>query len=687
MSIILSSNEMFINMEKPPVYNPRKHYFEQEASTIQFFEEERQKLINGVNIGGYFVHPWLYYHINYFKTPIPQKNKEERIMCPPLDDNFMYIVESYQEAEEKGKGVCLFGTRGFAKSTALASLTSWLNTIKVNGVTSIVGGSDGDLTAISSLLERHFNNVHPAFQLPRLSTDWESFVEFGLKEKTGHRYVHSQIAIRNVNRGSKKESEKSAGLSPVGYIMDEIGKFDCKGTLNAALPSFRTQYGQKLVHLLSGTGGNKELSQDAKDILSDPEAYDLLLVNWDRLDRSVPEEAITWERSKRTKFSMFVPGQMSYRLPVEKLDKNMSEFLDIKNPDLAKVPIKVTNWVEATKLIQHNNKALKKEEDRQKNQMYYPLETADCFLTDSNNPFPVSVIDRHIKLLEDTGRVGKDIGIYRDSSGKFKYELVNKRRASVSHSGGSIDAPILLFSNFPEEGAPPRGTFVSGLDSYKLDVSETDSLGSFYIIKRRNLSPNEPCEVIAASYTSRPDRQRDFNMTCERMSDVWNAECLMESIDMSFKQYLEQKGREYDILAPAISFSGLTSHKKPSLNSKFGLYPNAGNNQYRFNVLVDYCKEEHTVGIDSEGNPIIKLGVEFIEDIDLLKEMQNWYKGGNFDRITAFSHALVYARELDKMNILPDKVIKKKELTQKDLIKRERLLGNNRYGMYRGKKY
>jgi hypothetical protein len=676
-------------MKNPPMYNPRKSYYDQSSEVIQFYEEEMKKITYGVNIGGYFIHPWMYYHLNFFKTPIPQETGEELMTNPPLDDNFLYVVESYMEAEEKGKGLCLFGSRGFAKSTDLASLTSWLNTTKVNGQTSIVGGSDGDLKAISALLEKNFNNIHPAFQIPRLTTDWESYVEFGLKEKTGHRFVHSEIHIRNVNDGSKKKSEKSAGLSPVGFIMDEIGKFDCKGVLNAALPSFRTQYGQKLVHLLAGTGGNKELSQDAKDILSNPDAYDLLLMNWDRLDRSVPEEAITWERSKKSKFSMFVPGQMSYRLPVRKIEKTLSEVSGIEDKSLENIIVKSTDWVKATEWIEHNNKSLKNEDDRQKNQMYYPLETADCFLTSSNNPFPVSVIDKHIRKLEDEGRIGKDIGLYRDSkTGNYAYELINKRRSEVSHSGGVSDAPILLFSSFPES-PPPRGTFVSGLDSYKLDVADTDSLGSFYIIKRRNLSPNEPCETIAASYTARPDRQRDFNVTCEQMSDTWNAECLMESIDMSFKQYLEQKGREYDILAPAITFSGLTSKKAPRLNSKFGLFPNAGNNQYRFNVLVDYCKEEHTVGIDDEGNTIIKLGVEFIDDIDLLKEMMNWYKGGNFDRITAFSHALVYARELDKMHITPQKnqSNKDREFSKKEQDKRQILLGNNRYGMTKGKRY
>lgn len=686
MSLILSSNEMFINKKDIPFYDPRKSYFDQSLDVIQFYAEEFEKITNGVNIGGYFVHPWMYYHLNFFRTPIPQPDKSELMMCPPLDDNFLYVVESYQEAEANNKGLCLFGTRGFAKSTDLASLTAWLNTIRVNGITSIVGGSEPDLLAISSLLEKHFNDVHPAFYIPRLKTNWESEVEFGIKEKTGFRYTHSKIKITNAVKGKEKESEKGAGLSPVGFIIDEIGKFNCKGVLQSAMPSFKTEYGAKLVHVLAGTGGNVVLSQDARDILSDPEAYDLVMMNWDRLDRSVPEEAITWQRSKNSKFSMYVPGQMSYRLPVPKLIKSLSEVCEIDSEELKKIPIKVTDWTKATEYILKKRDSFKKENERFKFQMYYPLEVDDCFLTTGNNPFPTSVIDRHIKKLEDEGRVGKDIGIYRGRT-KYEYELISKKRAAVRHGGGVADAPIILFKGFPEE-TPPRGLFVGGLDGYKLDVSETDSLGSAYVLKRRNQSPNEPCETIACSYSARPEKMRDFNINCERIFDTWNAECLMESIDLSFKQHLEQKGREYDILAPAMTFSGLTSKRKPQLNSKFGLYPNTGNNQYRFNLLVQFCWEEHTLGVDEEGNKIIKLGVEFIDDIDLLKEMLNWTKDGNFDRITAFSHALVLARELDKRNVQPD-VPKDpdRKFSKDEQVKRDNLLRNKRYGNGRLRRY
>jgi len=95
--------------------------------------------------------------------------------------------------------------------------------------------------------------------------------------------------------------------------------------------------------------------------------------------------------------------------------------------------------------------------------------------------------------------------------------------------------------------------------------------------------------------------------------------------------------------------------------------------------LVDWCWEEHTLGIDEENNPVIKYGVEYIDDVDLLKEMLHYKPGVNVDRITGFSHALVYAQELDKDRIQPSKP-KKKKLTQEELRKRAHLTRRNKYG-------
>jgi hypothetical protein len=662
MSSIFTSNEMFINIKNPPRWNPKKSFWDQDLETIDFYLNEKRKFTEGFTINGYFVHPWLYWHMNFFKTPVPTKlstgEKKEILRSPDLDDNFLYLIDCYKEAEEKNLGLMLFGTRGFGKSLSLSSLITWLNTTKNNGVTSITGGSTPDLKSLGTLMQLGFTNVHPAFKLGILSADWEKSVEFGIKEDSQSKLFHSRISIVNADPSKKSSTEKGAGLSPIGYVLDEAGKFSFKEIYLSALPSFKANYGSKLVPILSGTSGNADLSKDAKDVLSNPEAFRLLPMDWDRLERNVDPEYITWERSKKDKFCTFVPGQMSYRLETERKDTKLSTFLGIKSKELDLINVKETDWKGATEQLKKELALFDKIEDIEKQRMYYPLEIADVFITSAHNPFPTSVIDKHVRLLEDTGkRNGRLVNLYKTNS-LLKHEFSDKKLSDTSHKGGEADAPIQLFGELPST-PPEKYIFVSGLDDYKLDQSDTDSLGAFYIIKRRNLEPNTPCEVIQASYVSRPYRHQDFHKEIETLIEGYNSLCMMEAVDVSFKGYLDMKRKTEQLLAPSISFSNSVKNGKTKLNTTYGIYPTAGNKAYMFNLLIDWCKEEHVLGIDEEGNKIIKYGVEFIEDIDLLKEMLSYRKGGNFDRITAFMHALTYATELDKNNVMPASLRKK----------------------------
>jgi len=655
---VLNSKELFINIDKKliPRWNPAKHFYEQSSEVIAFWQEEFKKISFGVNIGGYFFHPWLYFHINFFKTPIPvlekgRKKPVERTMTPPLDDLFLLIVDSYQEAEDLDRGLFLFGTRGSTKSTILASYSHWTLLTKNDGVHSIMGGSDPDLKNIIRLLQHSFNNIAPALNLPKLRGEWDSEVTFGIKQKAGDDLVHSSLSVVNANSSRKSSSEKGAGLSPVGYIFDEVGKHNFWKSYESALPSFRTQYGYKLVPICCGTGGNAELSIDAQKVMEDPEGHEMLLCNWDRLERGVPEEYITWTEGKKQKFATFIPGQMSYRLDVPKKEVKFTKFLGINCAALNYLHISVTDWPKATKRVKElTSEAIKDEDSRNRNRMYYPQDISDCFLTDSENPFPKKMIERHIRKLKEEGNVGKNIELYKQD-GKQKFEFSNKTRSKIRHTGGVSDAPIVAHMDPPEE-LPPDHIYVAGLDGYKIDVSQTDSLGSMYLLRRRNLELGSPCETIAASYSARPDKMRYFNTNCEKILKAWNATCLIEAVDMGFQQYLENKGEAQDLLARSFTLSG-NKGANSKLKTTYGVYPTVGNQEYMFNLVVEFTKEEHVMGIDEEGNQIIKTGVEFINDIELLQEMLFYYKGGNFDRIDAFKHALTHARELDKKGYVP----------------------------------
>lgn len=683
----LGSKELHINNPNPPVWDTRKHYWEQSSDVLQYYGEEWEKITKGLNIGGYFFHPLLYFHINYFKAAIPTPvkgrpgNAQNIIKVPNLDDNMMYIMDNYKDAEERSMGMFLFGARGFLKTTFLSSVMHWLSLTSPSSTSSVVGGNSQDLNNLTNAIQTSLDNIHPAFYIPRIKTDWDKEVVFGIKEKSQKPIIHSNMRIFNADPDKKSKSEIGAGSNPSGFIIDEAGKFEFKNAWKSALPSFETPHGFRLTPVLSGTGGNTVLSKYAQKVLSNPESYKLIPVNWDLLERGVPDEFKTWERSKKSKFGTFVPGQMSYRLEGEKIKSNLSDFLGIENKALKEIEVGVTDWESQTKRVKGRitDKNLD-EDERNENKMYYPLETADCFLTQSSNPFPTKIIDRHIRRLEDEGRTGKNVEITYDGS-RPEVSFSERKRAEVSHNGGVADAPPILFGELPAE-KPPKHRFVSGFDGYKLDVSKTDSLGSIYVIERRNLDPNSPCETIACSYTARPSKMLSFHKECERIIQVWNAECCMESADMGLMSYLDNKNKAEDLLAPSFSFS---NSKTPTTNlrSRFGLYPTTGNNEYRFNTLVEYTKEEHTIGVDEEGNEIIKYGCEFIDDVDLLREMLNYSKGGNFDRITAFSHALVYARQLDKDSVMP----KESKRQVHSIPKVDSNKVRNPYGNVRHKKY
>lgn len=649
------STELFINMKDVPEWNRKKHYYEQSRDVLLFWEDMWDKIVNGTNIGGYKMHGWTYFHANFFKTPIPtQMNSgvmEDILKVPDLDDNFLIFSETYAEAEALNKGMLLFGTRGSLKSTALSSNSHWTSLVKDNGVLTITGGDDGDLGDIKRLALLSFDNVHPALHVNILSRSKD--IEIGIRLKDQTPIEKNKIKIVNADAGKDKKSEKGAGGSPIGYIMDEIGKYSFLKIFEAARPAFETPYGYRLVPLLAGTSGNTVLSQDAKKMLSNPEAYDMMPMNYDRLERMVRPEDITWEHTKQTqKFATFMPGQMSYRLKSPKKSYTLSEVLGISDENLDKIQIKCTDWKEADKKIQELIDKSADEDAKDKTRMYYPRDLEDVFLTQGTNPFPISACKRRLAELKSSGSVGKPVEIVQNGS-KFEMEFSSKRKAPLHYKGGEEDAPIMVYGEFPQD-VPTKHINLSGLDHYKLEGPASEgSLGALYVIKRRNLSINSPCETILASYAARPRTHRIFNHTCEKMVRAFNAECNMESVDQSFQAHLKNKNLDADYLCPAFSFAKSSQGNGKALTTLYGLYPTGPNNKVRMDYLFEWAKEEHVVGLDDDNNEIIKLSVEFIDDPDLLEEMIEYRYGGNYDRISAFSHALILSSEYDKKGVKP----------------------------------
>lgn len=112
------SNEFYINMKQRdiPPYSPSLSFEEQEESTQQFWLEETRKLREGITIDGVFVHPWLYWHLNFWPVMIDDEFKGRIKGIAQLRDNEWFFAENYAKAEREKKGLIMFGTRRFGKA-------------------------------------------------------------------------------------------------------------------------------------------------------------------------------------------------------------------------------------------------------------------------------------------------------------------------------------------------------------------------------------------------------------------------------------------------------------------------------------------------------------------------------------------------------------------------------------------
>ena len=151
----LQSKELFINMRKQdiPFWNPLLTYDEQDEDVKQFWQEEAKKLEKGITINGVFFHPWLYWHLNFWKMMIDDGDR--RIPGNShLRDNEWFFAEILKRAEEENKGIFMFGTRRFGKALLNSELL-YTPTGEIKIGDALVGqkiyGEDGQLEEITGV--------------------------------------------------------------------------------------------------------------------------------------------------------------------------------------------------------------------------------------------------------------------------------------------------------------------------------------------------------------------------------------------------------------------------------------------------------------------------------------------------------------------------------------------------------
>lgn len=476
------------------------------------------------------------------------------------------------------------------------------------------------------------------------------------------------VSASNLIKGDAIWTIDNNGNKLLDYV-DSIDSIGERKVYNLTASDTHTYIANGII--THNTGGNVEKSQDAQKIMNSPDEYGFIIMNYDILNKRVIKP--TWRICKS---GCFVPAQMSHAY--EKKETTLDKYLGVENaPGLKKIKIKVSDFDKNTGIIKSRLDELVKK-DRAlyvQERMAFPLSIDDCFLNTNVNRFPVEDALKHKSRLLEEGRPGKTVDIYQTDGMKMGYHFSDKQLADYPFQGGNIDTPVVIYEDPPEEGGVFDFTYVSGQDPYKSDKADTDSVGTFYVLKRY-VKINDPfAYCIVASYASRPPSSDDFCRNCEILQEAYGAKCLMENADRMYELYLTRRNKQLMLLEDGERLAGKIIRAGARQNNKLGLAPTVPNQRMLFNTVIQYCWEDVVVGYDDDGNEITQKGIYRIPDIELLDEIIAFGPGVNTDRIIAFGHALLLAKYYDDMGYMPESTTQKENQKKRERKKMEQVKG------------
>ena len=649
-----------LEQKKVPEWNEKKHYWEQDKKdVIPFWQNEWIKITQGFETDGYKMHPWLYFHINFFKTPIPQTDGTEPIVNPDFRDNEWLFVEEIKRAETAGdRGVMLYGSRRLGKSTLMASYCYWKALTKSNSSATISSGSEGDLIDLTHKIKTAMKYIPKAFYLYIQSQEWlGGSVELGLKTTASNLVEYSRFLVKNLAGGTTKSTQKTAGGAPSVFLIEEIGKFDWKKAYLAAKPSFETKEKWKCVPIAVGTGGEASLSGDAMSALANPNSLNFLEMDWDTFESKIPVEAISW---KRRKFATFVPAQMSYKTGLKSIKVPFGKFLGIESEELDKIIIHQADWkhnlnviLENRKLVQDDNLLLQQET------VQYPIDPEEVFLSSEISPFSnvYEEARKHREYLLETGLWDARYDLNRNSTGQIEVTHSKKPLVEFPFRGENQDAPFLLFE-MPEKN-PPKYLFIGSGDFYKQEkTTSTDSVCTIGIYKYPVFGDDSGRKLVA-SYAGRPKSYKELNDKVLMLLELYNATFFPENEDIGvFQTYLETLRLEDHYLAKHVDFNSSLKYTDNDAR-KYGWTPRQSKNKL-IGMYANYL-DENIKDKNEKGEEIMIKRVQTIKDIWLLSELMSYTESGNYDRVSGHIGSVAFIHFLEKNYIYPKMSFKRKE--------------------------
>nr|DAI59090.1 MAG TPA: Terminase large subunit [Crassvirales sp.] len=438
----------------------------------------------------------------------------------------------------------------------------------------------------------------------------------------------------DVKYGSKNEvtgiisgvnQDKLNGSRGVLYLIEEAGIFknllDVYNMIRPSVEQGNSVFGEIVSY---GTAGNDESDFTSfYEMFSSPEGYNI---------KPLPN-VFDKEGQGRKEASMFYGAYMNYDDSCMDKDGNSDvtrALLNLCN-DRYKVKYGSTDINTITKRISQ-----------------YPITPQEAIIRSTGNMFPVT------ELTERLNQIDNNPSEYDDT---YIGELVINPQGEVEFKP-TVDKPIREFPlkdnkvkgaleiyEMPQRdgtGKIPDGRYITAVDPYDSDQSETMSLGSFFVLDLWT-------DRIVAEYTGRPQFADDFYEMTRRGTMFYNAKCMYENNLRGLFAYYSKCNSVY-LLAETPQYLrdrqliGSTGFG----NSAYGIRATPPIINYGFRLIRDWLMKSSTKIEKNDKGEDIEVTVPNLYNIRnraLIKELILWNPVKNFDRVMALVQLMLYREE------------------------------------------
>ena len=627
--------------EKTGMYNSLRPNRNPNSDYGKWIREERRRGWEGLidPSTGMWVTGDYYWMLNYCPMHLVEKKSNGmsiRVVKHPKFWDGQFLVSHYFnqarveghhaiELASRGRGKTSFGAAMLAKRFILGESND-----NKEGIQCLVTAADrtkliGTNQILSVFIDDiDFSAKETQFERARLRSSVQE-----LSWQMGYKLTGSDVKYGSKNEVtgiiSGVNQDKLNGSRGVLYLIEEAGIFknllDVYNMIRPSVEQGNSVFGEIISY---GTAGNDESDFTSfYEMFSSPEGYNIKpLAN-----------VFDKEGQGRKEASIFYGAYMNYDDSCIDKDGNSDvtkALLNLCN-DRYKVKYGSTDINTITKRISQ-----------------YPITPQEAIIRSTGNMFPVT------ELTERLNQIDNNPSEYDDT---YVGEFVINPQGEVEFKP-SVDKPIREFPlkdnkvkgaleiyEMPQRdgtGKIPNGRYITAVDPYDSDQSETMSLGSFFVLDLWT-------DRIVAEYTGRPQFADDFYEITRRGTMFYNAKCMYENNLRGLFAYYSKCNSVY-LLAETPQYLrdrqliGSTGFG----NSAYGIRATPPIINYGFRLIRDWLIKSSTKIEKSDKGEDVEVTVPNLYNIRnraLLKELMLWNPVKNFDRVMSLVQLMLYREE------------------------------------------